>query len=90
MSPAHSAGFSRERVFGSKLARCAAERQLRAVGFTFFVGFYDPGGYGLRYGHAPAGWPDPCPEGQRWSQPGHWSQPGKLPMVEAFRRAGGA
>ena len=76
-----NAGFSRIRVYSSAEARQQAERQLRAVGFSYFTSFKDVSGFGLSYGHAPREWPDTCPWGQRWTKPG------QISMVEAAERA---
>lgn len=75
-----NAGFERIRVYPSEAAQVQAVRQLRAVGFTYFTTFKDVHGYGLSYGHAPEGWPDPCPWGQRWTKLG------QISMVEARER----
>ncbi len=82
---AADAGFSRLKVYSSREARAGARRQLAAVGFTYFVEWKDVNGLGLLWGHAPDHWPDTCPVGQRWSQPGNTS------VVEyEARRARGA
>lgn len=65
-----SAGFHRIRVYPSAAARQGAIAQLRAVGFTYFADFKDVRGFGLSYGHAPPEWPDPVPNGFRWSRGG--------------------